>query len=245
MIRLIEERSFNAWPALQTIIYDGWMLHFARGYSKRANSIKPLYASSIDIHEKIARCEQLYESQQLDVIFKVIPELHGPELDHILASRGYRFADEVSMQIADLRTLLDASGPRSVNHTDKANDEWISAYCRLSHQISERARETMTAMLSSIVPKTCFASIEVDGQPLACGFGVCEGNTVGLFDIVTDTDRRRQGYGEALVRYLMQWGKTQGAAYAYLQVVASNVPAVSLYHKLGFRESHRHWYRIR
>ncbi len=31
MIKLIEELSMNAWPALQTKLFDGWVLRFADG----------------------------------------------------------------------------------------------------------------------------------------------------------------------------------------------------------------------
>jgi hypothetical protein len=52
----MEELSLNAWPAHQTLLYDGWVIRFANGYTKRANSVNPLYLSTIDLDEKIAFC---------------------------------------------------------------------------------------------------------------------------------------------------------------------------------------------
>jgi hypothetical protein len=71
MIRNIEEISLNALPSLQTLLVDGWVLRFANGYTKRANSINPLYASTSNVEAKIQFCEEAYRCSNLPVVFKM------------------------------------------------------------------------------------------------------------------------------------------------------------------------------
>jgi N-acetylglutamate synthase len=81
LYRRLEEVALNAWPALQQMLFDGWLLRFARGYTKRANSINALYDSRLDVATKIAACEHAYTAQGLTPVFRLTPFASPPGLD--------------------------------------------------------------------------------------------------------------------------------------------------------------------
>lgn len=47
---------------------------------------------------------------------------------------------------------------------------------------------------------------------------------------------RRKGYGKRLMETLLSYAKARGADIAFLEVRASNIPALNLYRQLGFNE---------
>ena len=60
-----------------------------------------------------------------------------------------------------------------------------------------------------------------------------EGN---LDNIATAPEHRRRGVGEALLQEVIRRAKELGLAVLYLEVRASNTPAIALYQKHGFME---------
>jgi N-acetylglutamate synthase len=76
----------------------------------------------------------------------------------------------------------------------------------------------------------------------AGGYAACDGEWVGLGEIWVDPAARRNGLALAVVSALLDWGASQGATTAYLQVLTDNEPALRLYERLGFREHHRYRY---
>ena len=243
MIRVVEELSMNAWPALQTMLYDGWVLRFADGYTRRANSINPIYPSSEDVHGKIQTCERLYRDRGLNVVFKVTSAVYPEALDDVLAGLGYAVDAQTSVQIADLGSM-DKLPAQEATLAESLSGAWLAAFCEMSG-IPERRKPVLRQMLHSIAPATCFASIRHGDQVIACGLGVLQAGFVGLFDIVTHSESRRQGHGTQLVLSILAWARQRGARTAYLQVMLNNAPALRLYSKLGFAEVYQYWYRVK
>lgn len=242
MIRQIEELSMNAWHPLQTVLYDGWMLCFSNGYTRRANSIQPLYPSTLGLDEKIDYCEALYAARGLNTVFKLTGTEQPPDLEVVLIQRGYILDAPTSVQTRSLMgEAIDVStNPVEMEH--EVSDDWLNLFCRLS-AVHERHRPTIHAMLRSIASQAGFFRLINDGQPAAVGLGVVERGYVGLFDIVTDAQFRNRGLGRLLILNILKWAQTNGAHTAHLGVMLNNAPALHLYHKLGFREVYRYWYR--
>ena len=90
-IRQTEERGFNAWPALQTRLMDGWVLRFADGYTKRANSINA-WRPTQPLTGILETADALYADQNLPLIVRLSP-LAGAHTDAELAARGYALCD--------------------------------------------------------------------------------------------------------------------------------------------------------
>ena len=239
----IEELSLNAWASLQTVLYDGWIIRFANGYTKRANSVNPLYPSTMNVADKLQFCENLYRERNLPVVFKITPSIYPSNLDNLLKETGYQKDSPTSVQTVDLETI-DLQLSSEVDVQENLSNEWLESFCKMS-SISEIQKEILWKILLNIVPSHCFVSIKSSDKIIACGLGVLQSGHVGLFDIVTDKNFRNHGYGNKIVKSILTWGKDMGAKNAYLQVMLDNPPALYLYSKIGFTERYQYWYRIK
>jgi len=57
-----------------------------------------------------------------------------------------------------------------------------------------------------------------------------------LNDLFVDLDYRKQGIGEALIKTVMDFAKTQGATFVRLETAVDNYTAQSLYETIGFKK---------
>lgn len=246
LIRTIEEASLNAWPSHTQRVLDGWQLRFANGYTRRSNSVNPIHPGAMDTSTKIAVCEHIYRDSPLGCVFKITPLAQPPGLEGLLEELGYRRDAETSVQVLpDLSSLPQSpDGEGELLLEEGIPGPWLNLFCRMN-RIAEQHRISLAGILAQIRVRRAFATLSVGGAPVACGLGVLEGESLGLFDIVTEPGHRRKGHSDRLMAGLMAWAGSNGAGLAYLQVMLDNAPALRLYEKLGFAEIYRYWYRLK
>lgn len=243
-IRTIEELSLNALPCLQQILDDGWVLRFAEGYTKRANSITPLYSSSEDPTSKIERCETIYRNFNLKPIFRLTDESRLKMLDRTLDNLGYQKQHRVSVKLKNIEhwNLVDNSS--IVTLDDEISEEWLDRYVHAVN-VPIQHWNTLSTMLDLIPHPTCYSMLKDRTRFCSIGLGILAKNYLGLFFIATARQQRGKGYARKLISTMLQWGKDRGATQAYVQVEIDNLSAINLYDKLGFVEAYQYFYRLK
>jgi len=237
-----ETMANAAAPALEKQLYDGWLLRFANGYTKRANSTHPLHESTLDLETKIAFCEAQYAKRGQPTIFKMTSASQPPELDAALEARGYQRISPTLLQVCPLSPndyqMAEWHGSTALSQ------EWLESYQRLD-PVKGPSLQTISETLTRIpYPNLYVALRDETGHIIAIGQGVLQESCIGIFAIVVEEGQRRRGLGRQIMNTLLSWGAQQGAEKAYLQVSADNTRAITLYHSLGFQTMYDYWYRI-
>ncbi|NJN83126.1 MAG: GNAT family N-acetyltransferase [Caldilineaceae bacterium] len=242
----LETVAFDAWPAAEVVIRDGWRLRYNHGVTRRANSVWPNHLdSAADVDELMQQVERFYRARHAPVRYQISPAMQPADLDQRLAERGYEAVSHTAVQIAALSRVC--ASPRTAEGvdvilSDEVDDAWFSAYCR-AEQLSGPSAETRRAILERIPPATAFARAIIEGEIIAVGSGVAANGWLGLFNMTTLTAFRRRGVGRALVNSLAAWAIEEGMTCAYLQVMVDNLPALRLYASAGFATRYEYHYR--
>jgi N-acetylglutamate synthase len=246
LVQTLETRLINAWPALETQIVDTWVVRFAKGYSKRANSASPLVAGAPLDDAAIDQIVAEFETHRLRPTFR-LTGLQAPDVDERLARRGFVEIEPtygMTAPLSDITIEPEVVGEQTVKIEPKAKGRWLKDVAA-----SYGGDKANDAILKEIVERirlpAAFATLELDERAAAWGLGVVERGYLGLFDIVVRPDLRGLGLGRQIVCGLTAWGRSAGATQAYLQVREENEIARDLYRTLGFTDAYRYAHRVR
>jgi RimJ/RimL family protein N-acetyltransferase len=237
----IEELSMNAWPSIQTILLDGWIIRMANGYTKRANSVNPLYLFNNNLDEKIKYCENIYRKNNLPTVYKIIGCDEYEKIDQKLEQLNYEKVDVISVQICN-DIAQKHYKPNKIDVTTQFTDEWRNCFYHCSKIDNTKTIETIELMLKNI-KGDIIAVHKKEEEYIGCGYGIIEKDFIGIFDIIIREEYRRKGHGKEIVKTILAKAEEIGVGKAYLQVVNNNTIAKELYKKLGFKEIYKCWYR--
>lgn len=243
VIRRLEELSMNGMPALTSNFYDGWILRFSNGYTKRGNSIHALYEGEKDVFAKIEYCESTYRGKNLPVIFKLTSDKEHMKLDNILEGSGYIREKDVSLQVLELTNNKKVSNIDLINISYVLTEEWLNNYTLYNNLIEKK--DIIKEVLNRIVGQAVYVTIKENEDVVAVALGVIEDGFLGIFDVIVKENERKRGFGKDLISVLLNEGIKFGARMAYLQVIIDNKEALGMYSKFGFEELYKYWYRIK
>lgn len=237
--RRIEESGFNSLPSIQTLLYDGWLIRLAGGGPKRANSVNVLTGSVIPFEQKLRYCEQRFQQQGLLLTFRLTDHPQNLELDAWLEHKGLQRIDDSLVLVKELDHPAASAVPK-LHQPD--TETWLSQMMLLDQGSLERKLKHVELLKRLALPAV-YGGMQTEGDCAAIGLAVIDGDYAGIFDVNTNPALRRRGHARALMTGLLDEARQHGARIAYLQVAASNMPAIGLYESLGFAPAYRYWYR--
>lgn len=242
--RELEAVCARSWPAPDEEWLGRWWLRAAEGFTARACSARALGDPGRPLDDALAYVVDWYAARGLPAMIQVVSGSNiGAELDR----RGWSSAHESIIQTATVARLMRllaaraAMAPASVpvQIASLPPNSWLLRF--RDGSVSSAGLQVLTG-----APDVAFATAEAgdpDAAALAIGRAAVEVPWVGFTAIEVDPELRRQGHARAVMMTLTEWAASRGAVRAWLEVLADNHPALSLYASLGFADHHRYSYR--
>ncbi|GAS97757.1 N-acetyltransferase GCN5 [Mycolicibacterium canariasense] len=223
-IRALEHAAALAWPGTEQHWHDGWLLRAGGGHTSRANSAVPLLFEA-DLRA-LPTIVDWYAHRDLPA-WLALPERLLP-----VKTPGTKPTRVLVRDITADITPEDVPVQDTVRPTPDA--AWLRIY--------ERA-----------VPVDVLTAVGTGEETGQVAFATHSEAAVGRGAVTTAPDgtvwagiscvrvtehRRRRGHARTVCSALLGWAAGRGATRAYVQVLADNEPAATLYHSMGFRLHH-------
>lgn len=212
------------------------------GVTGRVNAVAPLAFDGADADRAIDEAVAWQTARAIPPCFKIADGACAPaDLEARLAGRGWRAHAETLVMSAPLADVL-ARSPAARADLSPDCDDAIDAVVRETAATDREYAERRAIARRTPQPRR-FARLDRDGATAAIGLCVLTGAHAAVFLMRTAPAYRRQGLARRVLAALLGWARDAGAAETYLQVEASNAPAIALYRAAGFRTAYayRYW----
>ncbi len=239
-IEAIERATLTAVAPERVEALDGWLLPMDRGTVGRAHSAVPLHHGPHD-PALIGTIAQRYRDAGLRPVLRLpdVPafEPWWPEL----RAQGFRREQPTLTQTGVLDGLL-ALAP----HADGVSLELRPDAAWMAMFLGEGLDPVDGASRSKALSRaegTLFVSLRDGGETLACGAACFAQGWLSMHGLRTAASQRGRGLAGRMIRAMALEAQRRGIAHAFLQVDASNEPALALYRRAGMATawSYAYW----
>ena len=240
LVRRLEAAGFRAWPAAKVTFDGSWQLRLTPGHpSKRLNSLVPLDPfDGSDMVARIRAAEEAFAASGLTASIRQSP-LCPPGLPDLLTQEGWVAKARTLVMAADLDAVDTDHG---MDHLPTHDIQRFSEACVKIDDGRETTAPVLGGIISSIEPTAGLFLMEDGDGPKAVGICVQDNELAGLQQIVVAKSARRRGLGLELVSTALRWARLRGARHGWLQVIADNHPARTLYERIGFKPVYDYCY---
>lgn len=208
----VQRRALALFPGLETEPLGGWLLRCSPTSSARRAN-SVLAMAPAGVDRPRQRVVEWYAARTGRAIAAVLP---GSAEELLLRDAGW------GSESGDADTLFQVAGVAQVARALRGRGR---AAERPEVELEEEA-DLVTVRFGD----------------RASGVAACAEDWVGFRSIEVHPDHRRRGLGHAVMAALTGWAAERGATTAYLQVLATNAPALGLYAGLGFVTHHAYRY---
>jgi GNAT superfamily N-acetyltransferase len=243
-LRRLEEVGLNALQTQRQLFYDGWLLRVSPGKAKRARSVNAHFTSSLPLARKIAHCEKIYAARGFPVLFRITPFVQPPDLDAVLAARGYEAHETTLVQVLRLAQAPEVVPLPDVDVMSPSADVFADAVATLQHATPAQRDAYYERLVDSPLATRALIA-QGAGGTLGVGTVMLDDGLAGIFSMATAPAMRGRGVATALLGRLLAWAWDHGATHAYLQVDGDNHRALAVYRRFGFATAYTYHYRAR
>jgi GNAT superfamily N-acetyltransferase len=235
----LERLAARSWRGLEEQPLGDWLLRAGGGFTGRANSVLTVGDPPVRPPDAVAAVERWFSARGLRPRAQV--PLPGAEAaDDAFAAAGWSRDEDVCVLTAPLARWPAVDVP--VQFAEEPDDAWLTGYRYRGSQLPPVATRVLVNAEAPV-----FAAVRLGPipEPLAAvARGVVVADWLCVTAVTVAEEHRRRGLATAVMAALGDWARERGASACVLQVVASNVPALGLYERLGFTEHHRYHYRL-
>lgn len=234
---MLDDLLRRGWPALSEVDVAGWVARVSGGVTQRANSVAAL-ACPPDVGAALAEVERLYGSHRLPAIFQLGPAVHPPDLDSLLAARGYAYGSPTSVEVAPVPAVLGRLRSGPVEVADGPSAEWMDLWWAIDGRGDAAARAVASRILAG--GPALYGTVRDSRGVAAVARLAVVGEWGGLYCMAVRPDVRRRGLGSVVCHGLLE---RAGVSRCWLQVREDNVGARAFYARAGFTMAARYHYR--